>query len=433
MLYTARYIITQNETREILENAALLVRGTVIEAIGPAAELKSQFPDETVEDLGNAVIMPGLINAHTHIPMSFLRGYSDDKSLMDWLYKDIFPAEAKLTPEVVELATLLSCAELLRFGCTAFYDMYMLERSVFKAADKVGIRAVLGESVSSFFPSLDAKNVDEFFESFDANDELMKNHQLIRHALNPHAIYTTETAILQRCRKVANEKKLRLGIHMCETTVETAGSLEKNKQRPTAYCDSIGLLDENTTLIHMVDINEEDIATVAARGCATVHNPASNMKLSSGVSPIQQQLDAGIAVGLGTDGPASNNAQNMFREMYVAALLQKLDKKDPLQMPVQTVLDMATRGSAAALGWADTIGSLEKGKSADFCALSLSEPNMQPVHKVLSNVVYSATGMENKITVVAGKVLYKDGFYTSFDYATVLEEAGKLSDWLKNN
>lgn len=433
MIYSARYIITQNETREILENAALLVRDTVIEAIGPAAELKSQFPDEAVEDFGNAVIMPGLINAHTHIPMSFLRGYSDDKSLMDWLYKDIFPAEAKLTPEVVELATLLSCAELLRFGCTAFYDMYMLERSVFKAADKVGIRAVLGESVSSFFPSLDAKNIDEFFESFDANDELMKNHQLIRHALNPHAIYTTETAILQRCRKVANEKKLRLGIHMCETTVETAGSLEKNKQRPIAYCDSIGLLDENTTLIHMVDINEEDIATVAARGCATVHNPASNMKLSSGVSPIQQQLDAGIAVGLGTDGPASNNAQNMFREMYVAALLQKLDKKDPLQMPVQTVLDMATRGSAAALGWADTIGSLEKGKSADFCALSLSEPNMQPVHKVLSNVVYSATGMENKITVVAGKVLYKDGFYTSFDYATVLEEAGKLSDWLKNN
>ena len=433
MLYTARYIITQNETREILENAALLVRGTVIEAIGPATELKSQFPDEAVEDLGNAVIMPGLINAHTHIPMSFLRGYSDDKSLMDWLYKDIFPAEAKLTPEVVELATLLSCAELLRFGCTAFYDMYMLERSVFKATDKVGIRAVLGESVSSFFPSLDAKNIDELFESFDANDELMKNHQLIRHALNPHAIYTTETAILQRCRKVANEKKLRLGIHMCETTVETAGSLEKNKQRPIAYCDSIGLLDENTTLIHMVDINEEDIATVAARVCATVHNPASNMKLSSGVSPIQQQLDAGIAVGLGTDGPASNNAQNMFREMYVAALLQKLDKKDPLQMPVQTVLDMATRGSAAALGWSDTIGSLEKGKSADFCALSLSEPNMQPGHKVLSNVVYSATGMENKITVVAGKVLYKDGFYTSFDYATVLEEAGKLSDWLKNN
>jgi 5-methylthioadenosine/S-adenosylhomocysteine deaminase len=152
MLYTARYIITQNETREILENAALLVRGTVIEAIGPAAELKSQFSDEVVEDLGNAVIMPGLINAHTHIPMSFLRGYSDDKSLMDWLYKDIFHAEAKLTPEVVELATLLSCAELLRFGCTAFYDMYMLERSVFKAADMVGIRAVLGESVSSFFP-----------------------------------------------------------------------------------------------------------------------------------------------------------------------------------------------------------------------------------------------------------------------------------------
>jgi 5-methylthioadenosine/S-adenosylhomocysteine deaminase len=153
--------------------------------------------------------------------------------------------------------------------------------------------------------------------------------------------------------------------------------------RPIAYCDSIGILNENTTLIHMVDINADDIATVAKRCCATVHNPASNMKLASGVSPIQQQLDAGIAVGLGTDGPASNNAQNMFREMYLAALLQKLDKKDPLQMPVQTVLDMATRGSAVALGWADEIGSLEKGKAADFCALSLDESNMQPVHNVL--------------------------------------------------
>jgi 5-methylthioadenosine/S-adenosylhomocysteine deaminase len=309
--------------------------------------------------------------------------------------------------------------------------MYMLEKAVFKAADRVGIRAVLGESVSSFFPSLDAQNVDEFFESFDANDELMKNHPLIRHAINPHAIYTTETAILQRCRRVADEKNIRFGIHMCETTVETAGSLEKNKMRPIAYCDSIGILNENTTLIHMVDINADDIATVAKRGCATVHNPASNMKLASGVSPIQQQLDAGIAVGLGTDGPASNNAQNMFREMYLAALLQKLDKKDPLQMPVQTVLDMATRGSAVALGWADEIGSLEKGKAADFCALSLAETNMQPVHKVLSNVIYSATGMENKITVVAGRVLYKDGFYTTIDYASLLEEAGKFNSYLK--
>lgn len=433
MLYIARYIITQNSQREILENAAILVRGTVIEAIGSAVELKAQYPNEPVEDLGNAAILPGLINAHTHIPMSFLRGYSDDKALMDWLYKDIFPAEAKLTPEIVELATTLSCAELLRFGCTAFYDMYMLEKAVFKAADRVGIRAVLGESVSSFFPSLDAQNVDEFLAGFEANDELMKNHPLIRHAINPHAIYTTETAILQRCRQVANEKKLRLGIHMCETSGETVGSLEKNKQRPIAYCDSIGLLDENTTLIHMVDINEDDIATVANRGCATVHNPASNMKLASGVSPIQQQLDAGIDVGLGTDGPASNNAQNMFREMYLAALLQKLDKQDPLQMPVQTVLDMATRGSAAALGWSNAIGSLEKGKQADFCALSLASPNMQPVHKVLSNVIYSATGMENVITVVAGKVLYKDGFYTTIDYANVLNEVMNLNDWLKNN
>lgn len=431
MLYTSRYIITQNDSREILENAAILVRGTVIEDIGKAAELKVKYPDEAIDDLGNAVVMPGLINAHTHIPMSFLRGYSDDKSLMDWLYKDIFPAEAKLTPEIVELATYLSCAELLRFGCTAFYDMYMLEKAVFKAADRVGVRAVLGESVSSFFPSLDAQNVDEFFESFDANDELMKNHSLIRHAINPHAIYTTETAILQRCRRVADEKNIRFGIHMCETTVETAGSLEKNKMRPIAYCDSIGILNENTTLIHMVDINADDIATVAKRGCATVHNPASNMKLASGVSPIQQQLDAGIAVGLGTDGPASNNAQNMFREMYLAALLQKLDKKDPLQMPVQTVLDMATRGSAAALGWANEIGSLEKGKAADFCALSLAETNMQPVHKVLSNVIYSVTGMENKITVVAGRVLYKDGFYTTIDYASLLEEAGKFNSYLK--
>lgn len=433
MLYIARYVITQNDKREILEDAALLVRGTVIEDIGSAQDLKEKYPDEPIENLGNAVIMPGLINAHTHIPMSFLRGYSDDKALMDWLYKDIFPAEAKLTPEIVKLATTLSCAELLRFGCTAFYDMYMLEKAVFKAADRVGIRAVLGESVSSFFPSLDAKNIDEFFESFDANDELMKNHPLIRHAINPHAIYTTETAILQRCHQVADEKKIRFGIHMCETKTETTGSLEKNKQRPIAYCDSIGILNENTTLIHMVDINADDIATVAARGCVTVHNPASNMKLASGVAPIQEQLDAGIAVGLGTDGPASNNAQNMFREMYLAALLQKLDKQDPLQMPVQTVLDMATRGSATALGWANEIGFLEKGKAADFCALSLDESNMQPVHNVLSNVIYSATGMENIITVVAGKVLYKNGTYTTIDYANVLKEAMNLNDWLKNN
>jgi 5-methylthioadenosine/S-adenosylhomocysteine deaminase len=215
---------------------------------------------------------------------------------------------------------------------------------------------------------------------------------------------------------------------MSETTGETQGSVEAHGMRPLDYARSIGILRDDTTLFHMVDVNDADLDITAQCGCAIVHNPGSNMKLASGVAPLSKMLAHGIPVSIGTDGPASNNAQNLFREMYLASLLQKVDKRDPLETPAQTILDMATRGGAAALHDPD-IGSLEKGKKADFIALDLTTPNMQPVHNIVSNIVYAASGMENRLTVVEGEILYQDGEFKTLDYPRLCHDMRSIRDW----
>lgn len=291
--------------------------------------------------------MPGLINGHTHIPMSALRGYSDDKNLMDWLTKDIFPIEAHLTPEIIRTASEFSCAEMMRTGTTAFYDMYMHERSVFQAADRMGMRAVMGESMTHFFPGLSAASEQELRDLILALAEEWKGHPRIKGAIVPHAIYTTGPDFLQRCRALADELGWQFGMHLSETSGETERCLKQHCQRPVEYCRSLGILRPDTTLFHMVDTDGEDLDTIAEAGCAIVHNPASNMKLTSGAAPIGSMLSRGIPVGLGTDGPASNNSQNMVREMYLCSLLQKLDTMDPTALPAQTALDMATWAAPA--------------------------------------------------------------------------------------
>lgn len=408
MIYTASYLLTQNAARDILRDAAIAVSGTEIADVGPRADVLARHPGEPVRDLGDAAILPGLINGHTHIPMSCLRGYADDLALMDWLQNHIFPVEAKLTPADIRDAARASCLELIRFGCTAIYDMYMNEDAVGEAVDETGLRALLGENVTQFVPAINGATLDDIFAKCRDTAARYKNHPRIRAAINPHAIYTTNPGLLRRCRAFADELGVPLGIHMSETRTETEGCLREHGKRPLAYCRDLGLLQPDTTLFHMVDVNGEDLDIAAECGCAIVHNPASNMKLASGFAPIPDMDRRGIPVSIGTDGPASNNAQNMFRETYLAALLQKGHRGDPLAVPAQRALDMATLGGAAALH-EPRIGSLETGKQADFIALDLTAPNMRPVHNLVSNIVYAACGAENRLTVVAGRELYRDG------------------------
>lgn len=428
-LIEASHIVTQDDERRVIEDGALAVGRGVILAVDKAAALRESWEAAETLCLGEAAVLPGLMNAHTHIPMSALRGYSDDKNLMDWLHQDIFPIEAHLSPEIVRLASAFSCAEMIRTGTTALYDMYMLEQSVFEAVDGMGLRAVVGESVTRFFPSLAARDAEEAFDLIRAQAERWRGHPRIRQAIVPHAIYTTDGAFLRRCRELADETGALFGMHLSETEGETRDCLKAHGVRPVAYCRRLGLLRPDATFFHAVDIDEDDLDMLAEGGCALVHNPASNMKLASGVSPLARILERGIGLGLGTDGPASNNAQNMVREMYVAALLQKVHALDPTALSAQTALDMATRGGAAAFHLPGA-GRLEPGSRADLCALDLTSPNMQPVHRVVSNIVYAATGFENRLTMVDGRILYHDGRYTSCDYEALRAEMCAIRRWV---
>jgi 5-methylthioadenosine/S-adenosylhomocysteine deaminase len=419
MIYTASYLLTQNASRDILRDAALAVSGSEIADVGPRADVLARHPGEPVRDLGEAALLPGLVNGHTHVPMSCLRGYADDLALMSWLQDHIFPAEAKLTPEDIRDAARLSFLELVRFGCTAFYDMYMNENAVGEAAAEVGIRGLLGESLTQFVPAINGATLDDIFAKARDTAARYACHPTLRAAINPHAIYTTNPDLLRRCRDFADELGIPLGIHMSETRTETEGCLKAHGKRPLAYCRDLGLLKPDTSLFHMVDVDDEDLDIAAECGCAIVHNPASNMKLASGFAPLAAMAARGIPVSIGTDGPASNNAQNMFRETYLAALLQKGFRADPLQVPAQQALDMATLGGAAALH-EPRIGALEPGRQADFIALDLSWPNLQPVHNIVSNLVYAASGAENRLTVVAGRELYRDGQFLTADYTDAL-------------
>ncbi len=428
-IFTAAFVVTQNEARTVIPHGAVAVSGNRISAIGPASDIAAAWDAGETVSLGNAAIMPGLVNGHTHIPMSALRGYSDDKNLMDWLTKDIFPIETHLTPEIIRTASEFSCAEMMRTGTTAFYDMYMHERSVFQAADRMGMRAVMGESMTHFFPGLSAASEQELRDLILALAEEWKGHPRIKGAIVPHAVYTTDPDFLQRCRALADDLGWQFGMHLSETAGETEKCLKQHGKRPVEYCRSLGLLRPDTTLFHMVDTDGEDLDTIAETGCAIVHNPASNMKLTSGAAPIGAMLARGIPVGLGTDGPASNNSQNMVREMYLCSLLQKLATMDPTALPAQTTLDMATRGSARALHW-EGLGTLEPGSIADFVAIGLDEPNMQPVHNIVSNIVYAATGLENRLTVVDGRILYRDGRYLACDYEALKNEMASIRQWI---
>ncbi len=429
-LYTADYLVTQNDGRDIIHKGALAVAGDRITCVGHADLLEILYPDARRADLGEAVLMPGLVNAHTHVSMSLLRGFSDDKALMDWLTRDIFPQEARLTPELVELGALFSFAEMVKGGTTAFYDMYMHERAVFRAADAMGLRGVLGESITQFFPSLSCKDEEAYTELTRAFAEECKAHPRLRAAVLPHAPYTTNPELLQRCRALADETGSLFGMHLAETKGETETCLRNFGMRPVPYCASLGLLQPGSTFFHMVEADEADLDLLAENRCAVTHCPASNMKLASGVAPIMSMVQRGIGTGLGTDGPASNNAHNMLREMYTASLLQKVDTLSPTACPAQLALDLATRGGSAALH-EPHIGTLEPGMKADFIALSLRSPNMQPVHNVVSNIVYASTGAENILTVVDGRELYRDGRWLTCDYEALCEEIRQVYDWVK--
>ncbi|MCL1915881.1 MAG: amidohydrolase [Desulfovibrionaceae bacterium] len=421
LILSASCIVTQNDQREVIRDGALAVTDGRIAALGPRGQLETEWRAAERRDLGEALILPGLINAHTHAPMTLLRGLADDLPLMEWLTEHIFPCEAKLTTAMLEVGTTLACAEMLACGITAFADMYLNETAIYRAVDRLGLRALVGEGIFAF-PSIGCADPAHFLDLARSQAEELAGHERLRYAVSPHAVYTTNQDILEGCALLAEELDLPIQIHLAESKEETARCLEMYGCRPVELCRRSGLLTPRTLAAHGVDLNNAEMDLLALTGVSLAHNPRSNMKLASGVSPLPTLLDRGCNVALGTDGAASNNRLNIFYEMSACAMLHKIQGRNPALLPAQTVLDMATRNGALALGWPE-LGRLVPGVPADLAAMDLTRPGLVPLHNPVSQLVYAAGGDEVRLTMVAGRILYEDGRFPGLDYPALVKEA----------
>ncbi len=415
LLLTADLALTQNNAREIIANAAVAVTNGLVSAVGPADEIVPNHAPASTKTLGRAMILPGLVNAHCHSPMTLLRGFEDDLPLMDWLHK-MWRVEARLTPEEVRCGAMLAFAEMLASGTTCVMDQYFMMNASADAAEEIGLRAVIGEGVLNH-PTSSYTTFDGALEQVEALYDRLRDHPRIRPAMVMHGVYTSTPDMVVRCADWARERGALSTTHAAQPRAAAA----PDGKSPVPYLAELGALGENALLTHCTAVDADDIRLLAETGTKVAHCPQSNMKLSSGAAPVSDMLEAGVCVGLGTDGAASNNDLDMFAEMTSAAHLQKLKTMDPTSLEAAAVLDMATRNGAACLGLAGP-GRLEPGAPADLTVLDLEKPCMAPLHNPVSQAVYAASGGAVRMTMVAGETLYEDGRFTRIDYPALLEE-----------
>lgn len=400
LLRNCRYLVTQNAARDILERVDVLVQDNRIKEIGKG--LARRFPKEKMIDCTERIVMPGLINAHTHLGMSGMRGFSDDKELAAWL-AEIIEGEHARTRKKILAEAVLGVRESLRMGTTCCCDMYSPGDVAAEAAEKLGIRLV---NCPAFFTAHHALSASDIAKHLPAK----RYPSTISMGLGPHSIYGTDEGFLKAIRAFATKHKMLMHIHVAETRKERVECKGRTGLLPVEYLDSIGFLSPNVLIAHAVWLTKGELDILAARGVKVVHCPQSNMKLAGGgVMPLREMHERGIVVALGTDSTASNNSLDMFREMHTAALLHKHHYWDATVAPAQTVLDMATRDGARALGLAD-LGSIEPGKLADIITLDATDINVQPLAKerIVSHLVYSASGLNVSEVIVNGKLLLRD-------------------------
>ena len=427
LLVRADVIVTQDDDRRVLTSAGVAVKDGCVLDVDDYTTLETRYHPVQRLDLSGKMLMPGLVNGHTHLPMTLLRGFADDLPLMDWLENHIWPVERHLNDDLLAVGARLGCAEFIRTGCTAFLNGYFNEYVTGQIVSDCGLRAVLGEGFFSF-PSPMFPSAEDCWNTVKELDKQFENHPRVRTAVTPHAAFTVAPDDLVASFELAGRLDIPWQIHLAESPTETAVCLGKYGKRPVELLQSLGLLTQRTTLHHCVDVTDEEIELLADGGVNVVHNPGSNLKLCSGLSPVQKMLDAGITVGLGTDGASSNNQLNMFRDMALAALIGKIRHNDASAVNAQTALDMATRNSAKCLGWPE-LGRIEAGYAADMIALDLSSPNLMPVFNYVSHAVYAATGLEVCMTMVAGEVLYLYGEYRTMDVKSLRDEAFQCTQW----
>ena len=423
-IWTARYVIPMDAQRRVIENGAIAIRGERIVAVGTQLEINRAYQPKQRLDRPEELIAPGLINTHTHAPMVLLRGIADDLRLQDWLEKYIFPAEARnVTPEFVRWGTRLACLEMLLSGTTTFTDMYYFEDVIAETTKECGMRGVLGETIIGF-PSPDAKTPADTLRQTEKFLDRFRGDPLITAAVAPHAIYTNSDETLQQARALANRYSAPLLIHLSETKRENEDTMAKRGRTPTVVLDSLGVFNGRTLAAHAVWTSDADLRILAERRTGISHCPSSNMKLASGAAPVMKMLAVGLAVGLGTDGPAgSNNDLNMFEEMDLASKLQKLITADPEALPARQTFEMATIGGARSLALEKEIGSLESGKRADLITVRLDRPHAIPLYDVFSQMVYALKGADVRDVMVNGRLVVRDAQPLTLDPKAVLAKA----------
>ena len=423
LIVTGGTVITVDQADRVLAPGAVAIDGRDIVAVGTVEEIGRRFTSAETIDAAGRVVIPGLINTHTHAPMVLYRGLADDLALMEWLQKYIFPAEAKtVSPEFVRAGTRLAALEMIQSGTTAYADMYYFEEEIARATKEAGIRGVLGQTIIQF-PVPDAKTPADGIARATAFMREWKNDPLIVPAIAPHSMYTLDAGTLKTIRATADREQAPVIIHLAETSDEVRVAREKYKTTPTQFLESLGFWGERTLAAHGVHLVPADIQILAKRRVGVSHNPESNMKLASGTAPVLAMQAAGIAVGLGTDGAASNNDLDMFEAMRQAAFLHKLTSKDPRALPARTALRMATIDGARTLGMEKEVGSLEAGKRGDLIVVSMKSARQTPLYDPLSHLVYVTRGDDVQTMVVDGRVVMRDRRVTTLNESAVLDEA----------
>jgi 5-methylthioadenosine/S-adenosylhomocysteine deaminase len=426
-------VVTMNEHLDVFPQGAVVIKDGQIVAVGPVADLGGEYEAEQTIDCEGQVIMPGLINAHTHVPMSLIRGLADDLRLDVWLYGYMLPVEREfMNEESCYYGTLLSCAEMIRSGVTCFADMYYFEEEVARAAQEAGMRAICAETVMKL-PTPDATSYDESLEYSRRFIAGWKGHELIVPAVGPHSPYMCTPEILRETARLAQEHDVPLLIHVAETEGGVEGTQQLYGRAPAFCLDDFGVLDSKTLAIHGVHLTEEEMELMVRRGVGVAHCPTSNLKLASGVAQVTRMLDIGLNVGIGTDGPASNNDQDMFEEMRLAALLAKGIMGDPKAVPSRIALTMATIGGARALHLDHITGSIEVGKQADLAVVDADVLHGTPKFElssdnIYSRLVYAAKSADVRHVLVNGRLLMKDRELLTVDVETITAEVQRIAD-----
>ncbi|HEX5422459.1 MAG TPA: amidohydrolase [Candidatus Acidoferrales bacterium] len=416
-------VVTMDAQRHLIEDGAVAVRGDSIVGVGTTSEIEAEFETPHAIDARNDLVLPGFINGHAHAAMSLFRGIADDLALDEWLHKYIFPAEARnVTPDFVTWGTKLGVLEMLRGGITTYADMYYFEDDVARATKDAGMRGVLGETILDF-PAPDNKSTAQALSYTQNYINRWKNDPLITPAVAPHSIYTCSQKTLQESAALARRNDVPILTHLSEAQFELQQSRAQHGATPVGYLERIGFLGPDVVAAHCVWMDAADIAALVHFGVGCTNNPSSNMKTAAGVMPVPEMLSAGLAVGIGTDGAASNNNLDMFEEMDLAAKLQKVTRMDTRALPAEQVVEMATIGGARALHMEKEIGSLETGKKADMILIDTTAPHATPMYNVYSELVYALKASDVKTVIIGGQVVMQDRRMLTLDEPQILANA----------